>query len=130
MSYCCCCYAPTNHILDCNHIMCKDCSLKLISTKWKNGTMCINCPLCRKQLEFSCTLLNEIPIFKYDRDIYFTISNTGVFQNLPDIYYHRSAKWMRPTGPSPRRLHRCSMVHVLPFVFLNFQDRQALECQQ
>lgn len=129
MMYCCCCYGSTNHVLDCKHIICKDCSLKLISSKWKHGSTCINCPLCRKELDFSCKLLNQKLIFRYDRDIYFTISNTGVFQNLPGIYYHRSAKWMRLAESSPQRLQRCSEVRVLPFLFLNSQDKQAQECQ-
>jgi len=112
---CCCCYCQTDHDLSCGHIMCKKCAILYISAKWKSGSSDVNCPMCREELKLTCRMNNDRPIFKYDKEIYFTISALGVLEGLP-CHPVRQASWAREDGG---RLRRCPQVEVLPILTLH-----------
>ena len=110
---CCSCYCETDHGLECGHLMCKKCCIMWISTKWKSGSSNVNCPMCRESLELTCRMNNNRPIFKYDKEIYFTISALGVLEGLP---VQNQASWVRGVQG---RLCRCPSVQVLPILTLH-----------
>jgi hypothetical protein len=112
---CCCCYCETDHYLSCSHVMCKKCAILYISTKWKSGSSNVNCPMCREGLKLTCRMNNDKPIFKYDKEIYFTISALGVLVGLP-CHPTGQASWAREAGG---RLGRCPPVEVLPILTLH-----------
>jgi len=111
---CCICYECAKKRLDCGHVVCRKCTLKYIDTKWKQGDTELNCPMCREKLGLKCIISNGTPIFKYDKEIFFTISALGVLEMLPEGWSPR--EWER--GPS-HRLTRCAEATVRPILTLH-----------
>ena len=120
---CCSCYCETDHGLECGHLMCKKCCVNWISTKWKNGSSNVNCPMCRNSLKLTCRMNNDRPIFKYDKEIYFTISALGVLEGLPHHPVNQPS-WAREEGG---RLQRCPPVDVLPILTLHSCRAKSME---
>ena len=111
---CCICYEHAKKRLDCGHVVCRKCTLDYINTLWKQGDTDLKCPMCREKLGLKCIISNGTPIFKYDREIFFTISALGVLKMLPEGWYPR--EWER--GPSSR-LTRCAEATVRPILTLH-----------
>ena len=111
---CCICYEHAKKRLDCGHVVCRKCTLKYINTKWKQGDTDLNCPMCREKLKLICIISNGTPIFKYDKEIFFTISALGILEMLPEGWSPR--EWER--GPS-HRLTRCAEAAVRPILTLH-----------
>ena len=133
--FCCVCYSSTDHVLNCNHIICKECALKHVSAKWQNGSIDVGCPLCRNKLDLKCRLAKNTTIFKYDREIFFTISASGVLEELPKQFCEnlfQGQKWLRPRVQAcqkaclTHRLYRLVDAEVLPLLVLNSGDKQGL----
>lgn len=127
---CCCCLEDTDHSLTCGHHFCIKCSLKYISTRWHDGNLSMSCPMCRNLLDVKCKMRNNVPIFKYDKEIYFTISASGILQQV-ESHYWPVGNWLREErqGSLPPRLVRCHEAHVLPLLVVNSVDKRERECQ-
>lgn len=74
-----------------------------ILTKWKNNDFSMKCPLCRKNLELTCKMIDDRIVFNYDT-FYFKVS-AGLLQKA-----RRLRSWER-VG---KRLVRTSEALVLP----------------
>lgn len=129
---CCGCLEVTDHVLCCGHHFCKSCSVNFIRARWHSGMLDMSCPLCRQQIDFRCKLRNNTPIFRYDKEIYFTISASGLLEQV-EAHCWPLGQWSREESSShpnrPRRLVRCHEARVLPLLVVNSVDKQERECQ-
>jgi len=106
---CCCCFEDKCvNTFSCDHYICKECFESFVLTSWRKGCCTLNCPICRKIFDLSCSVNNDKIIFKYDT-ISFTISNSGFVSQVPSV---------KPWERVGNRLMRSYAVSVLPILSL------------